>query len=371
MNMLLGVAPMEGITTFPTRLWLSWTSRPGFMTTPFLRVTEAFPERALPETFAPELGPLRGVLPYDLMPQLLAANPDHFLRAAELFPEAAAPMIELNCGCPSPNSAGKTAGSGALRDPAWFAATVARLSTTLGPGRLAVKMRLGFERPEEFDDLLDGVAAPALGRLTVHGRTRADGYRGRARWDLIGRASRRVEGVTWGSGDVVSARSYDAWRAEAPSAAGILVGRGVLRNPWIFDEIRGGRPIELDAHAFVDALFCFTLAHELWQRDAAKMIAKVASGRWDGWDRRVQTLSTLVLGVPCVAATLPKSAAVSHVAFSRLKVLWGYLAPSLGPAFQDPSLRRAKSLGDFFAALTKAASHSETVRVEAEGEEIF
>lgn len=367
--MRLGVAPMEGITNFPTRLWLSWTSAPEAMTTPFLRVTEVVPGAELPETFAPELGPLRGLLPYELTPQLLAANPDHFLRAAELLPDALTPMIELNCGCPSPNSAGKTAGSGALRDAAWFGGTIARLSAALGPRRLAVKMRLGFEHADEFDALLDGVARPALGRLTVHGRTRADGYRGQARWDLIGRASRRVAGVTWGSGDVVGARSFAAWRAEAPDAAGVLVGRGVMRNPWVFAELRSGTPTEIDAETFANALLSFTLAQELWQRDSGKFLSKVATCRWDDWERRVTTLSALAFGVPCVAASLPPSAEVSNVALSRLRALWGYLRSSLPEPLHTSKLSRSRTLAEFFAGLTNATREFPTLRIEADGKE--
>ena len=79
----IGLAPMEGVTTFPTRLWIHWTSAPETMTTPFLRVTEATLRDEIPVEFAPELGPLRGLLPYELTPQLLAANPEHFLRVSE------------------------------------------------------------------------------------------------------------------------------------------------------------------------------------------------------------------------------------------------------------------------------------------------
>lgn len=364
----LGVAPMEGVTTFPTRLWLHWTSAPAFMTTPFLRVTEVFPGSELPDSFAPELGPLKGLLSYELTPQLLAASPDHFLRAAKLLPAAFAPMIEINYGCPSPNSAGKTAGSCALRDAAWFGETVARLSDTLGPQRLGVKMRLGFDSPDEFDALLEGARRPALGRLTVHGRTRADGYRGQARWDLIGKAARQTACATWGSGDVVGRSSYDAWAAAAPEATGILIGRGVLRNPWVFDEVRNGVPVTLGGDTLADALLSFTLAHELWQRDANRFVTKVASARWDDWERRVTTLSTLAFGVPCVARGLPRSAAVSNVALSRLKMLWGYLGPSLPAVLQDPKAARAKSLAEFFEHLSARITAAGTVpfRIAAE-----
>ena len=101
--LVYSVAPMEGITIFPTRLWLALASRPEAATTPFLRATQVFPTRELPAAFAPELFQLRGVLPYRLTPQIMACTPDNFLRAAELLP---AGEVELNCGCPTQNGAG-------------------------------------------------------------------------------------------------------------------------------------------------------------------------------------------------------------------------------------------------------------------------
>ncbi len=81
----VSLAPMEGVTTFPTRLFFALTAPPQVMTTPFLRATPTFPHKALPEAFAPELG-LGDAVPYRLELQVMAADEDDFLKAAAMAP---------------------------------------------------------------------------------------------------------------------------------------------------------------------------------------------------------------------------------------------------------------------------------------------
>ena len=237
---------MEGLTTFPMRLWLHIASRPEAATTPFLRATSVFPGRELPATFAPELFELRGVLPFAVTPQFMACEVDNFMRAVELLPEVDSGVVELNCGCPSPNAAGKNAGSGILRDPNVFGATIERLCELLGPRRLAVKMRVGIDSPDEFGTLLTQVARLPLARMTVHGRTRADKYRGHARWDKVQDAAVASTTPTWASGDVFSSVALGNLQSAAPNTAGVMIGRGVMHNPWIFEELRSGTIVEIE-----------------------------------------------------------------------------------------------------------------------------
>lgn len=357
--MIASVAPMEGVTIFPTRLWLHYASEPATMTAPFLRVTAAFDAKELPFGYAPELGPLRGLLPYDLTPQLMAAEPDDFLRAADLLPPDVAPVIELNCGCPSPASAGRPFGSGILRDPCHFGMVLDRLSRALGPQRFAVKMRLGYDSPDELDALLAQVQGLPLARITVHGRTRADGYRGAARWDLIGVAAARAQVPTVASGDVIDLASYAAMRAAAPAAAGVMIGRGALRNPWVFAELRTGEAAQVELLTLLHVITCYAMLHELWLTAPEKLVARLAGGRLsepcgtdpEAWERLAAKLTDLALGAPRVAGLgwvpdLP----VSPTVMGRLRYLWAHLQGALPEAFQGPSAqrgaRRAKGLGD-------------------------
>jgi tRNA-dihydrouridine synthase len=353
------LAPMEGVTVFPMRLWLHLASCPAAVTTPFLRVTKEAPARRELELFAPELHRLRGVLPYETTPQLMACEPANFLRAAErLLPVADA--VELNCGCPTPNAAGRYAGSGILRDPDVFGATVERLATALGPRRLAIKMRVGHDAPEELEGLLRHVAAQPLARLTVHGRTRVERYLGRSRWELIETAARQAVAPTWASGDVVDFASLARLQAVAPSVAGVVVGRGALRNPWVFEELRGGSP-QLDLACLVHALFAFALLNELWLKNPDKLLSRVETGRIgspcatsaDAWQGLAAGLAELVLGAPLAlppGRPLPPLA-VSAPAMTRLRFLWSYLRDALPQPLQAAACLRAKRLDEFLGLI--------------------
>ncbi|MDQ3234210.1 MAG: tRNA-dihydrouridine synthase family protein [Pseudobdellovibrionaceae bacterium] len=357
----ISVAPMEGVTTFPMRLWLQMTAQPRIMTSPFLRVTRAFPEDALPDTFIPELMHLRGALPYELIPQMITGDPQQFLRVAEWIPPAIAPVIELNCGCPSPNSMGQFAGSGMLRDPEFFARSIEGLAAELGPGRLAIKMRLGIEDDAEFPHLLKALAPLPLARLTVHARTRADGYRGRARWTAVQHAAVHTRIPVHASGDIWGWESWQKLQATAPDVQGAMIGRGLLRNPWVFTELQTGQRIRISGVTFINALFCYALLQDIFLRDAGKLMQRVAKGRlgqtcgtdFAAWEKTTVELTNLVYGVPflLLQADSFKHRALSPVAFSRLRFLWSYLRSSLPEPFTTPALMRCKQPLDFFQQL--------------------
>lgn len=360
------VAPMEGFTTFPMRLWLAMTSRPVAMTTPFLRVTRTHPDGHLPLLFAPELFELCGMMPYEITPQLITGDIDLFLRAATLLPPDAAAAIELNCGCPSPSCVGHQAGSGILRDPSHFGSTIAKLSQHLGPGRLAVKMRLGIDDAAEFEQLIPVIAGIPLARLTVHGRTRADRYRGHARWDLIERAASATSTPTWASGDVCGLETADEILNIAPTIAGVMIGRGLLRNPWVFDEIRSRMHQKINLVTFSNALLCYALLHEISIKAPEKLLAKIQRGRLyhycgtsdQAWEQMTAELTAMVAHVPMVFDRQGGigDIALSNTAFGRLRVLWSYLRSSLPEPFHTPKIMRAKNLRDFFAAIFLAAN---------------
>ncbi len=354
---------MEGLTTFPFRFWVHLASQPGFMTTPFLRVTRVHPEREIPADFAPELYELRSVLPYQVVPQFITGDHLQVLRAAELLPEAVSPVLELNCGCPSPNALGKFAGSGMLHDPEVFGRQIEELATKLGAGRLAVKMRLGLERHDEFPALLESIASLPLARLTIHGRTRDDGYRGQANWNAVRSATTRTRIPVHASGDVVSYESLGRLLTIAPAIQGVMVGRGAMRNPWIFSECRSGEAVRLPLGALIQALFSYALIQDLWHKHPARLIARIQSGRLpaacgtdeQSWERLATDLSNLGLGLPFLMDknNAELASGLSSVAFSRLKILWAYLRTNVPEELDSAKLMRAKSAAEFFTMLLK------------------
>jgi tRNA-dihydrouridine synthase len=359
------VAPMEGVTHFPMRLWLASIAPLRSMTSPFLRVTSVYPSDDLPELFAPELFLLREQTSYELIPQFIATDIDSFLRACKLIPPVVSPMIELNCGCPSPNSMGALAGSGLLRDPKVFGATLEKACQHLGPRRLAIKMRLGIASDDEFPELLQRLCHLPLGRLTIHTRTRADGYRGKARWNLLHEAIAACPFPVISSGDVWGIDSYRKLATEVPGLGGIMVGRGLLRNPWIFREIEKTDPTRMSAETLIQALYVFLLLQHLAHQAPAQLLSKVAQGYCgalcgtdqEAWKYQAALLSKIALGRPVLLLKGQTAVAgeLSPVAFSRLRFLWTYLRSGLPPSYNIPRLGKARKAPDFFEALLDIA----------------
>jgi len=170
--------------------------------------------------------------------QIFAAEPEVLARGARAAVEAGAGLVDINMACPVRKVCGSGAGAALARDPAAVGAAVAAVVRAVPGTPVSIKIRAGWD-----DGALNCVevarAAEAAGASAValHGRTRAQGYSGRARWDLIGEVKAAVGIAVLGSGDVWSAADALRMRAETGCDA-VLVARGACGNPWIFADLR-------------------------------------------------------------------------------------------------------------------------------------
>ena len=157
-------------------------------------------------------------------------------RELQRYPIAA---IDLNLGCPAPVVYRKCAGGGLLREPQKIDAILGALREAITIS-LTVKTRIGFDSPALFDDLLALFARHSIDLLTVHGRTVTQMYRPGVRYDLIAQAARTLPYPVLANGDIHGAGQALDLLAET-GAAGLMIGRGVIRNPWLFAQIRQRR----------------------------------------------------------------------------------------------------------------------------------
>jgi tRNA-dihydrouridine synthase B len=174
--------------------------------------------------------------------QIFGGDPHKMAEAARMVEGMGADIVDVNMGCPVPKIARHSAGCSLMREPE-HAASVVRSMVQAVSIPVTVKMRAGWNEQE--------INAPALARmmedagaaaLAVHGRTAAQSYSGLSDWDLIARVAAGVRIPVFGSGDCVEADQVVARLRQGVS--GVLVGRGALRNPWIFAqaaEIAAGR----------------------------------------------------------------------------------------------------------------------------------
>jgi tRNA-dihydrouridine synthase len=168
--------------------------------------------------------------------------------------------VDLNLGCPAPVVYRKCAGGGLLREPR-------RVDAILGALREAVKIeftvktRIGFDSPEVFSELLPIFARHSLDLLTVHGRTVKEMYGPEVHYDYIARAVAEMPCPVLSNGNVHSTHSASEI-LQTTGARGLMIGRGAIRNPWLFHQIRQHRrgetiflPRGLDVLDYVRTLY--------------------------------------------------------------------------------------------------------------------
>jgi nifR3 family TIM-barrel protein len=252
---LLALAPMQDVTDLPfMRLIGGYGDADLYFTEYFRVLPESRLDRKILESITknPTGRPIVAQMIGNDIPALV-----HTARELQQYPVTA---IDLNLGCPVPVVYKKCAGGGLLRDPD-------RVDRILGALREAVeipftvKTRIGFDDAEIFDEFLPIFARHSLDLLTVHARTVKEMYRSAPRYDFIARAVEAMPCPVFANGNIYSAEK--ACEVVALTCArGLMIGRGVIRNPWLFRQIREMRrgeaifrPSGRDVLTYVHALY--------------------------------------------------------------------------------------------------------------------
>jgi tRNA-dihydrouridine synthase len=194
--------------------------------------------------------------------QMIGNDVPSLVRTARELQQYPIAAVDLNLGCPAPVVYRKCAGGGLLREPQRVDAILGALREAIRPPfKFTVKTRVGFDSPEVFDELLPIFAKHAIDLLTVHGRTVAEMYRSEVHYDLIARAVRELPFPVLANGNVHSAAHADEV-LRLTGARGLMIGRGAIRNPWLFHQIRQHRrgetlftPSGHDVFEYVRALY--------------------------------------------------------------------------------------------------------------------
>lgn len=171
--------------------------------------------------------------------QIYGQHLESMVAAAEMVNEAQPDVIDLNFGCPVKKIAGRGAGAGMLRDVEGLVAMTAAI-VRVARYPVTVKTRLGWDAEHiVIGDLAERLQDVGVAMLTVHGRTRAQLYSGRADWEAIAAVRRnpRVRIPIVGNGDIDSARAAKA-AFDTYGVDGVMIGRATYGKPWIFREVR-------------------------------------------------------------------------------------------------------------------------------------
>ncbi|MDR0296379.1 MAG: tRNA dihydrouridine synthase DusB [Prevotellaceae bacterium] len=171
--------------------------------------------------------------------QLYGHLMEPMLEAARIAEQAAPDVIDINFGCPMKKIANRGAGAGMLREPDKMVEMTRRIVETVKIP-ITVKTRLGWDEDNKIIvELAERLQDTGIVALTIHGRTRAQVYKGEADWTLIGKVKRnpRMKIPIIGNGDVNSPqRAKEMF--ERYGVDTIMIGRATYGHPWIFKEIK-------------------------------------------------------------------------------------------------------------------------------------
>ena len=213
--------------------------------------------------------------------QMIGNDVPSLVRTARELQQYPIAAVDLNLGCPAPVVYRKCAGGGLLREPQRVDVILGALrEAILPPFKFTVKTRVGFDSPDVFDELLSIFAKHPIDLLSVHGRTVAEMYRSEVHYDLIARAVRELPFPVLANGNVHSAPHADEV-LRLTGAAGLMIGRGAIRNPWLFHQIRQFRrgetpfiPSGHDVLDYVRALYDAVCSPDVSERSQVQKMKK-------------------------------------------------------------------------------------------------
>lgn len=227
----LFLAPMEGIGDRPFRRAMASIGGFNEACTEFLRV----PINACIPSLAKRYQST-DTYPIPQAVQLMGSNPELMAQMAQEMERKGAPRIDLNCGCPSNTVTGRGAGSSLLKEPNHlYKIAKAMVDTVSIP--VTAKLRSGFEDTSLFKENILAAQESGIRFLTLHPRTKVDGYGPPARWDLIAEAKQLLRIPVVGNGDVLSVQDALNMLQQTRCDA-LMIGRGSVINPFIFHEIK-------------------------------------------------------------------------------------------------------------------------------------
>ncbi len=170
--------------------------------------------------------------------QIFGESSEDIAHAANAVEEIGADFVDINLGCPVKKVVKKGCGAALMRDPSYLEKFLSAIKKKIRLP-LTVKMRTGWNEDElTIHECVEAAYQSGCEWVAIHGRTRAQGYEGRANWNLIAEVKSRAKLPIIGNGDIRNADQAKR-RLQETGVNAVMIGRAALRNPWIFKECIG------------------------------------------------------------------------------------------------------------------------------------
>ncbi len=281
-GLFLALAPMDGVTDGVYRDLLTGLypdSGISLCVSEFVRVTrDPVPSRVIERT-CPEVrsgGKTRAGVP--VFVQLLGGVPEPMAETAITATELGAPGIDINFGCPAKTVNNHDGGAAILRNPDRVEA-ITRAIRDAVKVPVTVKIRAGWKSCQEVGDIARAAAAGGADWLTIHARTKSQGYRPPVHWDALGRAQSAVRIPVVANGDLHTTQAVRRCAAVSGCTA-FMLGRGAMGRPDLFRQVRGWTADAMDLDQFTAILLDY--ADRLVETGAPE---RAAVGRIKQWLR--------------------------------------------------------------------------------------
>ena len=229
------LAPMQGITNRAMRaVFVDWV-RPEVVFTEFVRVNRLTAKRRLVAADLREVAPSEGGVP--LVVQLIGHGRENLVAAAEAAQAAGAVHLNLNLGCPYGRMTSGLTGGGMLQRPDELAEIIPALRRACA-GTFSVKLRAGYDDPSQVFSLLPLFESAKVDFLVLHPRTVVQAYGGLADHSVTAEVVLRTSLPVIANGDIRTAADGHRVLRET-GAAGLMLGRGAVADPLLFQRLRG------------------------------------------------------------------------------------------------------------------------------------
>jgi nifR3 family TIM-barrel protein len=238
------LSPMAGVTDYTFRRLIKRRGGVGLVVSEFISVeglTRHNPKSKRQMRFDEEERPFAV--------QIFGGQAPRMAMGAEMAQEVGADILDVNCGCPAPKVVKNGGGSGLLKDMPRLEEILKEIKKSITIP-LTLKLRTGYtDSTINVVDVAKMAEQCGVEHIQVHGRTREQGYKGLANWEIIRQVKEGVNVPVSGNGDITTIE-YGLKRWKESGTDGILIGRGAMQNPWIFrqfqDAINGREPYHPD-----------------------------------------------------------------------------------------------------------------------------